>query len=134
MNVFALFTTSPYTFLELGSTLQGNVIENEYGATGVVKLRDGLVQVDNMETYGAGNPSGDSTVHIRPSEAFLATVGGNLVGHGVRIAKDNHEAAEYRITGQVEGYDFDTGDLAFYKVNLKRESIATWDASELPLE
>lgn len=129
MDVFSLFTTTSYTFLEIGSTTQGNVILNEFEADGIVKLQDGMVQVDNMEAFDS-----TSNIHVRPSEPFVATLGGNLVGHGVRVAKDNHEADEYRITGQVEGYDFDTGTIAFYKVTLKRESIATWDASDLPLE
>lgn len=126
--VFGLFTTNDYTFLELDSKSAGNVIVNEYPANGIVKLRDGMTQVDNMEAFDS-----TSTIHVRPSEPFVALLGGNLVGHGVRVVKDNHEPAEYRIEGQVEGFDFDAGALEFYKVTLKRESIASWP-SDLPLE
>lgn len=128
MDVFDVFETNDYTFLELDSKSAGNVIVNEYPANGIVKLRDGMVQVDNMETYES-----TSSVHVRPSEAFVGILGGNLVGHGVRIQKDNHEPAEYRIEGQVEGYDFDLGRLEFYRVTLKRERISPWP-SDLPLE
>lgn len=127
MDVFNLFATTNYTFLQLDSKTGGNAIEAEFTANGIVKLRDGMTQVDNVEA-----PDSTSTVHIRPTESFIATVGGNLVGHGIRVVKGNHETADYRIMGQVEGFDFDTGQLGFYKVTLKRES--TWDESDLPLE
>lgn len=126
MDVFNQFKTTDYNFLQLESGSGGNAIVQEWQANGVIKLRDGMVQSDSMETFDSG-----STVHIRPTEPFLATLGGNLVGNGVRIEKDNHTTAEYRITGQTEGYDFDTGVLVFYKVTLKRESV--WETSELPL-
>jgi len=126
MDVFNLFTTTDYELLQLESGAGGNAIVQEWTANGVVKLRDGMVQSDNMETFESG-----STLHVRPTEAFIAVLGGNLVGNGVRVAKDNHTTTEYRIIGQTEGYDFDTGELAFYKVTLKRESV--WETSDLPL-
>lgn len=126
MAIFDLFTTTNYTFLQLSSGSGGNKVDAEYEANGIVKLRDGMTQVDNMEAYDS-----TSTIHVRPSESFVATVGGNLVGHGVRVLKDNHDEATYRIIGQVEGYDYDLGSLEFYKVTLKRESL--WQ-SDLPLE
>lgn len=128
MDVFTLFATTDYTFLELDSKSGGNVIVNEFPASGIVKLRDGMVQVDNMEAYES-----TSSVHVRPTESFISSLGGNLVGHGVRVTKDNHEPEEYRIEGQVEGYDFDLGSLEFYRVTLKRERISPWP-SDLPLE
>ena len=126
MDVFNLFTTTDYELLQLESGDGGNAIIQEWTANGVVKLRDGMVQSDNMETFESG-----STLHVRPTEPFIAVLGGNLVGNGVRVAKDNHTTTEYRIIGQTEGYDFDTGELAFYKVTLKRESV--WETSDLPL-
>lgn len=125
--VFDLFPTTNYTFLELESQTGGMKVLSEYEADGVVKLRDGLVQTDNMETRVA-----TSTIHIRPSEAFVADLGGNLVGHGIRLAKDNHDTATYRIESQVEGYDFDKGVVEFYLVTLKRERV--WETSDLTLE
>jgi hypothetical protein len=126
-TIFDLFQTTDYTFLQLDSGVGGNKIVEEYEANGVVKLRDGMVQEDNVEAFES-----TSTVHIRPSEPFVATLGGNMVGHGVRVEKDNHEPENYRIIGQVEGYDFDLGQLDFYRVTLKRESI--WAESDLPLQ
>jgi len=126
MMIFDLFATTDYTFLELNGGSGGNAIVNEYSANGIVKLRDGMVQVDNMESFGS-----TSTIHIRPTEPFVAAVGGNLVGHAIRVEKDNHEPAVYRIENQVEGYDFDTGTLEFYAVTLKREKL--WETSDLPL-
>lgn len=126
MDVFSLFTTTSYDFLQLDSKTGGNKIMQEWEADGIVKLRDGMLQTDNMEQREA-----TVTVHIKPSEPFIATLGGNLVGHGIRLAKDNYESAVYRIESQVEGYDFDLGQLQFYKVTLKPESI--WAESDLPL-
>ena len=85
-----------------------------------------MVQVDNMEAFDS-----TSTVHIKSTEPFVALLDGDLVGHGIRVIKDGKQAV-YRIEGQVEGYDFDLGELEFYKVTLKRESL--WDESDLPLE
>lgn len=126
MDVFTLFTTDNYTFLQLDSGSGGNKIVKETEANGVVKLRDGMVQVDNVETKNS-----DASVHVRPSDAFIAEVGGNLVGHGMRITK-NGLTDEYRIIRQVEGFDFDTDTLEFIRVDLKREKL--WqEPSALPL-
>lgn len=121
MDVFSLFATTNYTFLQLESGAGGNKVVQETIANGVVKLRDGMTQVDNVESEDS-----DASVHIRPTEAFLATVGNNTVGHGIRI-----DGVDYRITAQVDGMDFDLGVLNFYRVILKRERL--WVASDLPL-
>lgn len=118
MSIFDHFVSLPYTFLQLGSTVEGNAIISTTQATGIIKLRDSMIQVDNMENFDS-----ESSIHIRASEPFLDTVGGNMVGHGLRISKDNHEATEYRIISQREGYDFDSGELDFYRVVLKREAV-----------
>jgi len=128
MDVFTMFTTSDYTFLELDSKASGNVIIQEYNTNGIVKLRDGMIQTDNVEAYES-----TASVHIRPSEPFIASLDGNLVGHGIRIQKDANGPQEYRIEGQVEGYDYNIGKLEFIRVTLKRERISTWP-SDLPLE
>jgi hypothetical protein len=125
--MFNLFANDPYTFLKLESKTGGNAVITQYQTQGVVKLRDGMLQADNMETRQA-----TSTVHIKPTEAFVADLGANLVGHGIRVSKGDYEVANYRIESQVEGYDFDSGTLEFYKVTLKRENL--WDESDLPLE
>lgn len=126
MDVFTAFTTDSYTFLQLDSGAGGNKVVKETEATGVVKLRDGMVQVDNVETKNS-----DASVHIRPGEPFIAEVAGNMVGHGLRITK-NGLTDEYRIIRQVEGFDFDNSTLEFIRVDLKKEAI--WqEPSELPL-
>ncbi len=125
--IFDLFANDPYTFLQLGSGSGGNAVITEYQTQGIVKLRDGMVQADNMETRLT-----TSTIHIKPSEPFVASLGANMVGHGVRIAKGDYEVANYRIESQIEGYNFETGSLEFYKVTLKRENL--WETSDLPLE
>lgn len=125
MDVFSLFTTDNYTFLQLASGSGGNKVVKETEANGVVKLRDGMVQVDNIETKDS-----DASVHIRPSETFLAEVANQLVGHGLRITK-NGETDDYRIIRQVEGFDFDNGTWNFIRVELRREKL--WEEPSLPL-
>jgi hypothetical protein len=127
MELFTQFTTTSYTFLQLESGIGGNKVIAEYTTDGIVKLRDGMQHTDGMDERQT-----TSTVHIRPTEAFVGTLGANLVGHGIRVTKDDYNAATYRIESQVEGYDFDTGEVAFYKVTLKPESI--WQPSDLPLQ
>lgn len=127
MDVFTLFTTDNYTFLQLESGSGGNRIVKETTANGVVKLRDGMVQVDNVETKDS-----DASVHIRPSESFLSEVDGQLVGHGLRLSK-NGQTDDYRIIRQVEGFDFDKNILEFIRVDLKREAIWHDQPSGLPL-
>jgi len=128
MAIFDLIANSNYVFLELNSEVVGNVAITEYPATGVAKLRDGMVQADNMEAY-----TSNALLYIRPSEPFLADLGGNLVGHGVRIANATGSPTDYRIIGQIEGKDYDTGQVDFYKVTLKPESLSVWEQG-LPLE
>lgn len=123
MDVFQTFTTTSYTFLELSSGgILGNTVKSQQNATGVFKERNGMTQyLENMETKDS-----DATLHIRPDEAFLASVGGDTVGHGVRVAKNNASPQNYRIIGQVEGYNFHSGVLEFYRLTLKAESLADY--------
>lgn len=127
MDVFSAFTTDNYTFLQLDSGAGGNKIVKETTANGVVKLRDGMAQVDNVETKNS-----DASVHIRPGETFLAEVNNSLVGHGIRLTK-NGETYDCRIIRAVEGFDFDNGTLEFIRVDLKREAIWQETPSALPL-
>lgn len=125
MDVFQTFINTSYRFLELSSGgILGNTVKSQQDAIGVFKERNGMNQAENMETV-----SSDATLHIRPDEAFLSLVGGNTVGHGVRVEKNNASAQNYRIIGQVEGYNFHTGVLEFYRLTLKSESLAEYDGS-----
>ena len=130
MDPFELFDTTDYTFLKLDSTSGGNVILEEFSANGIVKIRDGMIQVDNMEAYGSSTVGGTATIHIRADETFISEIE-SLIGNGVRFPV-NGEDTDFRITGYVDGKDFDEGRIVFYKATLKRENI--WDESGLPLE
>lgn len=118
MDVFQAFGSTDYTFLELnkGGVL-GDSIKTETEATGVFKERDGRNQFNqNMTTVDS-----DATLHIRPTEPFLAPLNYNLVGHGVR-----HQNQDYLIIGQTTGRggtDFVT--VEHYRLTLKRESLGT---------
>lgn len=128
MNPFDLFETQDYIFLQLESGTGGNKVVQEYEANGIVRLREGMVQDGLTEAYDSS-----STVHIRPSEPFVAALEGNLVGHGMRINNYAGEPLDYRITGPSQAPDYDEGTYPFYKVTLKKESL--WqDESELPIE
>lgn len=126
-TVFDAFTTEPYTFLTLASGTVGNKIVSETSATGIVKLRDGMVEADGVEARDS-----TSTLHIRPNEPFLTALDGNLVGHGVRVQSGDGSPVEYRIIGQTVGRNYESGTIEHYRVTVKKESL--WDESELPLE
>lgn len=118
--MFDLFPEAviPCTFLELhqGGIL-GNTVASEHEFGGILKERKGMSANQNMELKES-----TSTLHIRPDEPFISQVG-SLVGHGVRITK-NGVTETYRIVGQPDGLDFDTGATEFYRVTLKAESLA----------
>ena len=123
MNPFDLFPEAiqPITFLELNEGgILGNTIKSTHTFNGILKERKGMTQNQNMELKES-----TSTLHIPPQEAFIALVGGELVGHGIRATK-NGSTVDYRIVGQPEGYDFDTGELEFFWVTLKQESLAEY--------
>lgn len=127
MNPFELFPEAiqPITFLELNEGgILGNTIKSTHTFNGILKERKGMSQNQNMELKES-----TSTLHIPPQEAFIASLSGELVGHGIRATK-NGSTVEYRIVGQREGYDFDAGVLMFYRIELKKESLAEYtDAS-----
>lgn len=123
---FQLFQTTNFTFLKLKATVAGNIIEQEFSSNGIFKERNSMAQADATE-----NPTTEATLKVRPEASFLEPVVGNMVGHGIRVTKNGAAAQEYRIVSQVEGYDYDTGELEFYNVTLKREAIATWQDSPL---
>lgn len=128
MDVFDQFQETAYTFLQLaqGGVL-GNTIASQTTTTGIFKERNGMVQNNNLETVQS-----DATLHIHPDEPFIAVVQAIssenefLVGHGIRATK-NGSTADYRIIGQVEGYNFDTNVLEFYRLTLKAEDLAVGD-------
>lgn len=120
MTVFDAFTSTEYTFLELarGGAL-GDTVKTSTEATGVFKERDGQNQFNqNMTTVDS-----DATLHIRPTEPFLAPLNYNLVGHGVR-----HQNQDYLIIGQTTGRGGRNFDIVeHYRVTLKREDLGVGD-------
>lgn len=123
MNVFKLWKTSPYTFLQIESTANGSEIVEEFDTTGVVKLRDQMQQEENMEYRQS-----DSTIYVRPNEAFIDTVGGSLIGHGIRVGKDNYDARTFRIVSQSKGDDM-RGNVGFYRIKVRPEEFADGQSS-----
>lgn len=123
IDVFKAFPRAiqTYTFLELnqGGVL-GNTIKSRTDFGGILKERKGMSQNRNMELKES-----NSTLHIRPDESFIATVQGNLVGHGI-IATKNGATETYRIVGQPEGFNFQSGLNEFFYVTLKAESLADY--------
>jgi hypothetical protein len=123
MDPFALFQTEPYSFLTLKDGTGGKEIDSEYQTTGIIKLRNGKVQVAGRQSY-----TSESTLHIRSNEPFIATLGGpeGLVGHGIMI-----DTETYSIIGVTTARDFDTGLTTFHRATLERLTLSQ---SSLPLE
>lgn len=71
-TVFEVFDNIPYTFLEITSGIAGKTIVAQYEATGIFKMRTGMVQNDSSENVEQG-----ATLHVRPTEAFLTNVPAN---------------------------------------------------------
>lgn len=66
-DVFDVFDLSDYTFLEISrGGVAGNTIVASYEASGIFKLRSGLIRGENSENVEQG-----ATLHIRPTEAFV---------------------------------------------------------------
>ena len=111
-DVFSNFPTVPYTFLALG---QGGIYGNKqlasYEAEGVFKLRRGVSKTNIGE-----NPISTSTLHIKPSEAFL-DIYKPLEGNGI-IVNSN----EYRIVGVTKGMNFNTNVLEHITLVLQVEA------------
>lgn len=117
-TVFDVFQETAYTFLQLTQGgARGNSVKKSTATTGVFKERNGMVQNNNLETVQS-----DATLHIHPNEPFIAEVGGTLEGHGIRSSQNGVERT-YRITGSVEGRNYDTNELEFYRLTLKAESL-----------
>lgn len=111
-TVFDVFEETPYQFLEISrGGVYGNVISETYSATGVFKLRNDMIQVNNQELRQSA-----ATLHVHPTETFLT---GNDVGQGVRV-----EGQDYEIIGETAGRNFDTGELEHYTLSLQRSDFS----------
>jgi hypothetical protein len=118
-TVFDLFEESPYEFLVISrGGVYGNQITVAYDATGVFKLRDSQIQVNNQELRQSA-----ATLHIHPDEPFIAdiTVDGKIlfVGHGIRVA-----GVDYEIIGDTAGDNYDTGEREHYTLTLQNADFS----------
>jgi len=117
VDLFSNFASTPYEFLKLsrGGVL-GDTIAETTAAEGIFKERDGRVAFNSTQD----TESSDATLHIRPSEPFLADLNNNLVGNGIR-----HQNQEYLIIGQTTGRGgTDFGTIEHYRLTLRREQIS----------
>lgn len=113
-TVFDVFEEVAYTFLEVSrGGVYGNVILNSTSATGVFKLRNEMVQVNNQELRQSS-----ATLHIRPTESFATN---NMVGHGIRV-----EGQDYEIIGQTGGRNFATGETEHYTLTLQNTDYSEY--------
>jgi len=72
-TVFDVFDSIPYTYLQINrGGVAGNTIVSSHEATGIFKLRTGLLKADNSENVEQG-----ATLKVRPTEPFLSHVPGN---------------------------------------------------------
>lgn len=113
-TVFDVFEEVPYQFLEVArGGVYGNRITAVHNATGVFKLRNEMVQVNNQELRQSA-----ATLHVHPNESFLT---GSDVGKGIRV-----EGQDYEIIGQTGGRNFDTGELEHYTLTLQNTDYSDY--------
>lgn len=111
-TVFDLFEEAPYQFLEISrGGVYGNRITATHNATGIFKLRNEMVQVNNQELRQSA-----ATLHVHPDESFISSL---VVGQGIRV-----DGQDYEIIGQTGGRNFDTGELEHYTLTLQNTSYA----------
>lgn len=120
MDVFSVFTSTPYTFLKVSrGGVYGNVIQSQTTAQGIFKLRDGMEATQTSE-----NRQSTATLHIRPTEAFISDVGNELVGHGIR-----KDGKDYEILGVTGGMNYHNGSMEHYTLTLDRTDYAEYAGS-----
>lgn len=120
MEVFDVFDLTDYTFLQIArGGIAGNTIESETDAEGVFKLRSDMVRGENAETKES-----NATLHVRPTEPFLAALDNNLVGHGIAVFQKTYE-----VIGQTGGMNFDTGTMEHYTLTLQETEFSDYGES-----
>lgn len=120
MDVFDVFKSVPYTFLQISRGGEGgNTIVSQTSSTGVFKLRSQFVRGDNSETIDS-----NASLHIRPSETFITTNEQNLVGHGILVNNNTYEIISF--TG---GMNFDTGLMEHYTAVLQETEFSDYEGS-----
>lgn len=117
MDVFDVFTLTPYTFLQVSrGGVYGNTIVNSVNSEGVFKLRNEMVQVNNQELRQSA-----ATLHVRPTESFMTN---KVVGHGIRAL-----GQDYEIIGQTGGMNYDTGEMEHYTLTLQVSDYSDYGSS-----
>lgn len=122
MDVFDTFpeAVKTYTFLEISrGEVYGNRIVNETDAGGIFKFRDGMTMSDNQESRES-----QTTLKIRPDETFVTTVGGKLVGHGIR-----YDGVDYEIIGSTGGDNYDDGEREHIRLTLQVTDFSDYGES-----
>lgn len=72
-SVFDVFDSVAYQYLEIErGTAAGNIITAVHDATGIFKMRSGIIRSQNAENFEQG-----ATLHMRPTESFLTDVPAN---------------------------------------------------------
>lgn len=72
-TVFDVMDETPYTYLEISrGGVAGNTITSSYQATGIYKLRTGMIRGNNSENVEQG-----ATLHIHPTESFITDAPSN---------------------------------------------------------
>lgn len=119
VTVFDVFEEIQYQFCQLlRGGVEGNSVVFAQPAWGVFKFRSNLVVGESTETKES-----NSTLHIRPTETFLATHDNYLEGQGVRV-----DGKDYEIVGQTTGRNFDNGTIEHYTLTLQETNFATFGA------
>lgn len=116
IDVFDAFPErlTSYEFLTISrGTVYGNQITNISTATGIFKLRNEMIQVNNQELKQSA-----ATLHIRPTEAFANN---NMVGQGIRV-----EGQDYEIIGQTGGDNYANGVREHYRLSLQNSDYSNF--------
>lgn len=119
LDVFETFPEllKSYEFLEISrGGVYGNVITAVHNSTGIFKLRNEQVMVNNQEVRQSA-----ATLHIRPDESFASS---NMVGQGIRV-----EGQDYEIIGQTGGDNYANGVREHYRLTLQNSDFADFEES-----
>lgn len=112
-TVFDVFSEQPFVYLEISrGEVYGNRIVAETELQGVVKIRSGMEQQQNIE-----NRNSSSTIHAHPEDFDIPVA--DIVGNGVRV-----NDIEYSITAVTEGRNFDTNLVEHLTFTLERAEYA----------
>lgn len=115
-DAFPEWLTS-YEFLEVSrGGVYGNVITATHTATGIFKLRNEQVMVNNQELKQSA-----ATLHIRPTESFASN---DMVGQGIRV-----EGQDYEIIGQTGGDNYANGVREHYRLTLQNSDYSEFGSS-----